>query len=323
MGEEKIIKKGLCRMTVKELIQSEYRKREQGVDDEEILLDEEFLQILPTECPDCGADLTISDTLKELSCSNSMCRGKIAKRMESMLADMGVKNMGENRCLAYVDATGATSPMHILGYQNGAVGEMSEAFMQGIKDQLDTKRTMMLWEYIKFSNIPFVRDTARQVFDRYTDLNKFYDDLDKVDEKLSYGGIRYIQQLLGIKENSATFSIKAINVYMALTTYRETLLNGLNYVNILVPAKTLNICISKAVGSPYTSKQNFIEVMNNKCGEQLHINFLGSVSKNCDYLVWSKEGPATSKVKKATSLGIPIVTGAEFEEIVRGMLNET
>ena len=276
-------------------------------------LPQRFIDILPSVCPDCGADMTISDTLKELSCENPYCKGKVAQRMMSMLVDMGVKNMGENRCLKFIEATGLRYPSAILQWTPayGAIGDLSEEFLTGIKKQIDEHKTMMLWEYIKYSNIPYLRDTAREIFKDYHDLQQFYD----IMESRGNGAVLFIQDILGIKE-SGVLSIRALNIYTSLVVYKEELLEGIKYVNIIVPNRTLNICISTSVGQGYANKADFANQMNVRYGNKCHINYLSSVSKNCDYLIWSKQGAPTSKVQKANKLNIPILTGLEFEDML-------
>ena len=276
-------------------------------------LPQQFIDILPKVCPDCGADMVISDTLKELSCENPYCKGKVAQRMTAMLVDMGVKNMGESRCLKFIEETGLNYPSAILQWEPkfGDIGDLSEEFLSGIKKQIDEHRTMMLWEYIKYSNIPYLRDTARELFKEYNDLKQFY----AIMESKGDAAVVFIQEILGIKE-SGVLSVRALNIYQSLVIYKEELLEGLKYVNIIVPDKTLNICISTSVGQGYANKADFANQMNQRYGNKCHINFLSTVTKNCDYLIWSKIGAPTSKVKKANSYGIPILTGAEFEDML-------
>ena len=276
-------------------------------------LPQQFIDVLPKVCPDCGADMTISDTLKELSCENPYCKGKVAQRMTSMLIDMGVKNMGENRCLKFIEATGLRYPSAILQWEPkyGAIGELSEDFLNGIKTQIDSHRKMMLWEYIKYSNIPYLRDTARELFKEYHDLNQFYD----IMESKGDGAVLFVQNIIGIKE-TGVLSTRALNIYKSLVVYKEELLEGLKYVNIIVPDRTLNICISTSVGAGFANKADFANQMNQRYGGTCHINYLTTVTKNCDYLIWSKQGAPTSKVKKANSYGIQIMTGAEFEAML-------
>ena len=276
-------------------------------------LPQAFIDILPKVCPDCGADMTISDTLRELGCDNPYCKGKVAQRMTAMLVDMGVKNMGENRCLEFIEQTKLRYPSAILQWEPkyGEIGSLSVDFLTGIKEQIDTHRDMMLWEYIKYSNIPYLRDTARELFKDYQDLDAFYAIL----EAKGADGVAFIQKILGIADTGV--SVRALNIFNSLITYKEELLEGLKYVNIIVPNKTVNVCISTSVGSGFSSKADFINQMNQKYGDKVHINFLSAVTANCNYLIWSKVGSPTSKVKKAQAKNIPIYTGVEFEQLLQ------
>ena len=282
-------------------------------------LPEKFIDTLLEICPDCGSDMQISDSLRELSCSNPYCKGKVVQRMVSLLADMGVKNMGESRCMKFIEETGLKYPASILQWEpvDGDIGDLSADFLSGIKEQIDSHRSMMLWEYIKYSNIPYLRDTARELFKGYNDLKQFYAILE------SYGdhGVFFIQDILKIKDEGV-ISIRALNIYTSLVTYKEELLYGINFVNIIVPQSTLNVCISTSVGNGYSSKADFVNKMNQRYGDICHINFLSSVTKNCDYLIWSKQGAPTSKVNKASKYGISILTGEEFERMLRGKYND-
>lgn len=271
-----------------------------------------FIDLLPKVCPDCGADMVISETLRELSCENPYCRGKVAQRMAAMLADMGVKNMGENRCMEFIDNTDLAYPSAILQWtpEYGDIGSLSTDFLTGIKNQIDSHRKMMLWEYIKYSNVPYLRDTARELFKNYHNLVEFYGVLE------SYGdsGVFFIQRLLGISGNDNGVSVRALNITSTLNLYKEELIAGLDFVEIITPNKTINVCISTSVGQGYQNKADFVNQMNQKYGDVCHINFLSAVTSSCDYLIWSKVGNQTTKVKKAIANNIPILTGAEFEE---------
>lgn len=276
-------------------------------------LPEEFINLLPSVCPDCGGDMQISDTLRELSCTNLYCWGKASQRMVSFLQDLGVKNMGESRCIDLINTFQVTNPFFLFHYdveEHGTIGNMSEEFCQDIVDQMDEHRTMMLWEYVKYANLPYLRDSARNIFSDYNDLEVFYDDLEQ-------DGIDLIQNKLGIKDMEDDVSIRALNIYKTLIRYKDELFEYIDDVTIIQPNRVFNICISTSVGGGYNSKADFVNKMNTEYANKCHINFLSSVTKDIDYVIWSGVGGATSKVKKAEKYGIPIVNGVQFEEILR------
>lgn len=276
----------------------------------------EFYDTLPLVCEDCGADMDINNTMTILKCSNPYCSCKASQRLLALLRDLGVKNFGESRCTQFMEYFGLTNPYAIFGWspdEDGVIGNMSEEFCYNLYDQINSHRKMLLWEYVKFGNLPNLRDSARYIFNGYNDLDTFYDDLE------SQGGVSFIQDKLGIAKglDSDEISVRALSIYESLIMYHEELEEYIDYVDIISPKAILNICISTAVGAGYSSKSDFVAQMNQKFSDVVHINFLSGVTKDCDYLIWSKQGSETNKVKKAKNYGIPILTGAEFEAQLR------
>lgn len=186
---------------------------------------------------------------------------------------------------------------------------LSDSVAQGIVEQVNKARTMLLYEFVKFGNYEGLQSSAAQLFKDYTSLDAFYADFDK-------GGVDFIKQKLDIKQDNVV-SIRAESIYSTLQSARAELYEYIDYIDLRETQKVMNICISTAVGAPYKNKADFIKQMNDKYGEKCYLNMLGSVSKKCEYLVWSKQGAATSKVEKATALNIPIMTGVEFDEMMQ------
>ena len=294
----------------------------------------EFLQVLPTVCPFCGADTEITDTLTSLSCTNPFCRSKLTERMVGMLADLGVKNLGAAKCEKFIETYEVKSPYALFEFskrdgtaKNVLFNGCSKEFSDSIAVQVNDKRSKLLWEYVKIGNFPGIRDSAKKLFQGYNDINSFYKDM----EDKTTGGIEFITKLLGIKSEDSkykdlnsditTCSIKAVEIFRTLTQVKAELLHYEKFFDIQKIGKSINICISTSVGKPYTSKSDFVDKMNKKYGNQIHINQLSSVSKQCDVLIWSKQGSATSKVEKAHKNNIPIVTGIGFDTIMQGYVN--
>ena len=214
-------------------------------------------------------------------------------------------------------------------------------FSEYVFEQVNEKRSMLLWEYIKIGNMPGIRDSARHLFANYDSLDEFYEDLE-------LGGIDFVQKGLGLvgkstvsgdqymddyDEDASIVSVKAVEVYNTLIYFRDDLFSAVDYVKIKqLSTAVINICISTAVGKPYTSKSDFVSKLNNEFGDKVHLNFLSSVSSDCQFLIWSKEGSMTSKVEKVNRLNekimskngvngvdsntetIKIMTGQEFRD---------
>lgn len=298
-------------------------------------LPEEFLECLPTECPFCGYPTEITAGLTALSCSNPFCSSRVGERMVAMLTDLGVKNLGPAKCQQFILTYQVRSPYALFAFAkrdgtatNVLSAECSKEFSDGIAAQINEKRSMLLWEYVRIGNLPGIRDSAKKLFQNYTSIEAFYADM----ENQQTGGINFIARLLDIRAedtgykdlNSADYyacSTKAIDVFKTLVQAKEELTYYQQYFDFkTITGAIVNICISTAVGKPYTSKADFIFKMNEAYDGSIHINKLSSVTKQCDVLVWSKVGAETNKVQKAKKADVPIVTGATFDTVMQAYL---
>lgn len=305
-------------------------------------LPQEFLDCLPTECSSCGEATEITESLTILRCSNPRCIEKSVQRMIALLQDIGVKGMGEAKCRKFLENFGVVNPYAVFMYEpsDGTLYEgCSMDASYEIYDQVQEKAKMLLWEYIKIGNMPGIRDSARKLFAEYDSLEEFYDDLEA-------GGTQFVQECLSIKgkkagadnffdDDESYVSVKAVEVYNTLLFFKEDLFEAIDFVDIKqLTTAVINICISTAVGRPFASKSDFVSKMNDEFGEKVHLNFLGSVSKDCHFLIWSKEGAATNKVTKAERINekrlsqgvddpdtelIQIMTGLEFQHYLNSL----
>lgn len=285
-------------------------------------LPQQFAEVLPEFCETCGAPMEISETLTGLHCSNPRCKDKMVMRIKALCNDLGVLKFGESTIEKFIDYYEPDSPMDIFQLEEGMLlaPDVSSKISADVIRQIKEKRKMQLWEYVMFANIPFVRTSARKIFQGYKTLDDAYKDIVS-------GGLIFIQDKLGISEYNE-LSVQAMKVYNNLIEYKDDLYSGINDVEIvdLSNKKQLNVVCSDQVGNGFNKKSEFYAYINNTYADKLHVDFLSSVTKSIDYLVWAgADGtPAryTSKVQKVErynekGCNIPIVTAQQFIDIVK------
>ena len=198
--------------------------------------------------------------------------------------------------------------------------DVSPKISADVISQIKSKKKMQLWEYVMLSNIPFVRTSAQKIFQGYGSLEEAFNDIDS-------GGFTFIQNKLGLSDTDKIVSVQAIKVYNSLCEFKEDLLEGVKNVEIIdfSNKKTLKVVCSDQVGNGFNKKAEFYAYINNTFADKLHVDFMPSVTKNIDYLVWAGAdgSPAryTSKVQKVERYNekgssIPIVTAQQFIDIV-------
>lgn len=281
----------------------------------------EFIAVLPDYCPTCGAVTEMSPSLTGLHCSNPRCPDKLMMRIRAICTSMNITDFGESTIEKFLDYYEVDSPLNIFGLELGMPiyeGASLELSMK-IERQIDEKKHFLLWEYVQIANIPGVQTTARTIFQGYQSLEDAYEDIEA-------GGIQFIQDKLGVHSEDGEVSIRAMKVYSALMEYKDELFENINDVYITTITEDmveLNVVCSDQVGGGFKNKPAFYAYMKDKYKGRIHFNFLSSVNKQIDYLVWAGAdgSPAryTSKVRtvegyQAKGLDIPILTAIQLIE---------
>lgn len=279
-------------------------------------LPKQFLDTLPQCCPFCDSnwDTEISEGLTFLQCTNPCCKSKLARRMTGLLSDLGIKNLGSSKCSAFITYHNADSAYSLFewAHRDGTFDDVlysgcSKEFSSTIAAQINNSRGLLLWEYVRNGNFPGVRDSAKALFSKYNTIDDFYDDLEAAEDPLEH-----ISNLLSIAYTPGSESVRATATYNVIVSAKDELVYYQQFFDFIHTEKTLNICMSTAVGAPYKSKADFIAQINKEYADCIHINNLSAVTKDCDYLIWSKAGALTSKAEKAYAKNIPVLTGRAF-----------
>lgn len=276
-----------------------------------------FVEVLPDTCEECGSPLAISETMTGLHCSNPRCKDKLIMRIRAVCRDLGIVDFGESTISKFIDYYGVTNHLNFFDLRKGMIlsDEVSDKVSEKVIDQVVRKKDFLLWEFVQVANLPYIRTSARKIFQGYNTLTEAFQDIEE-------GGVDFIQSKLGIAKEG-TVSLQAMKVYSTLMEFKEDLLEGEECVNIIsiTGKRELNVVCSDQVGGNFHKKSEFYAYIKETFGDIVHVNFLSSVTKNIDYLVWSgADGtPAryTSKVQKVERYNekgsnIPIVTADMF-----------
>lgn len=289
-------------------------------------LPQTFYDSLPTICleDNCGYPTEMLDTLTQLKCSNPRCPAKVAQRLQSIINTLGVKDFGEQRIRDFVDCYQVTNPLIIFAWEpcDGQLAPtISPELSEKIYRQIEAKKDFTLTEYVRLANLPFIQTSAGCIFDKYDTIEDAYKPIDE-------GGVAYIQKCLGIKAGGEC-SLQAMKVYESLMTYRNDLAEMQDVVRIIKKnvggMVSFKACVSGDVGCGFKTKAEFYHTVNS-LDEKIHIDFLGSATKDIKYLIW--EGSRyTNKVVTVTKRiengdDVKIVNATQFIEEVKRMLAE-
>lgn len=274
-----------------------------------------FYESLPTVCleDDCGYPTEMYETLTGLRCSNPRCPAKIAQRLEAMFTSLGIKGVGEVGFRAIVSAWNLRNPLFIFAYEpdDGLLAPtINETTSRSVYEQLQKKKSFTLAEYVRIANLPHIQTSSGAIFDKFDDINKAYEEIER-------GGIQYIQSRLGVSKDET--SLRAIKVFDSLMTYKQDLIEAFDCVDIIRKnggMLNFKVCVSQAVECGFKTKAEFYNAVNSIAPDKLYVEFLGSATKDIDYLVWAGTTPSrkVNTVKKRNENGgnTPILNATEF-----------
>lgn len=252
------------------------------------LISKEVLQHIPRHC-ECGAELQFTESLVQLYCPNEACYIKVASRLEAMAKDMSIDGFGESTCIEICRRFGLKSPYQIFliedYYNRGGRCDTVSAFDKKVKAICDkTKRHVKLWEFVRYGNIPSMKDTAYKIFDGYENIEEAYIDIEK-------GQVPFIANKLGLKSNES--SVLAVKVYNVLIQHKDELLFGEKLFDIYKPSgDVLKIAITGGVYG-YRNKAEFIKYINERYNGKINAMLMSSVTKDIDVLI--ADGDTSSK----------------------------
>lgn len=274
----------------------------------ELSLKEEFIEILPKYCSACESPLEINLTLTELKCSNPNCTDKIVMRIRKICEAYGIKHFGESSIEKWVEAEDIVNPLELFNVYDGKLLEgISPTLSDKVVPQILASRSVRLWEFLANAQLPYIQSIAKTLLKGYDSLEAFYEDLED-------GGVDFIQRLLGIADQYDDYgneiaSIQAVKIYTSLVDYKEELLSGVSYMDIIqenTAVKEFIIVASDEVGGDFATKRQFYDFIKQRYAGKAVFTLGSSVTKKTDIVIWKGfDGtPArlTTKVKRTYEL---------------------
>ncbi|MEE1302168.1 MAG: BRCT domain-containing protein, partial [Bacteroidales bacterium] len=278
---------------------------------EECLQDGDSAIEIPKYCPVCsGKTEVVKENESEvLVCTNPNCSGKLLGRLKFFVSKpaMNIEGLSEQTIsfLIYKGWVKSSKDIyHLADHKDewqkcDGFGKKS---VEKILEAIEKSRDIKLENFITALSIPDVGlSTAKTIAARFDDYQSFI--IRATDFKW--------EELDGIGSLTAEKISDFININLKEIRELAKEFNFIEEANVEVKENPFNgktLCV--------TGKLNTFtrDSINAKIAE-LGAKAAGSVSKNTDYLI-TNEASGSSKYKKAVELNIPIITEAEFLEMV-------
>jgi len=239
---------------------------------------------IPTTCPCCSYKLELVND--QLFCRNTACGAQLTKKVEHFCKTLGIKGMGP-KSVEKLDLQDLTELFYLdLETVSEALG--SEKTAAKLLDEIERAKSADLATVLASFSITLVGQTASK---------KICDVVDNIDE-ITYETCKAAGLGDKVTENLITWletDFPDLREFLPFS-FKSTRNSTSNSNN-----NSKTVCITGKLSS-YKNKAEAYQAL-----EAARYKAVESVTKTTDYLV-DEEDKASTKRKKAESLGIPIIT---------------
>lgn len=258
---------------------------------------------LPTVCPVCGGELSISDNHCQLKCMNEFCKSKYAGRINKWTGVMDIKEFGGTTIDRLIDENiiSTISSLYTMDLEKiASLTGFGVRSAQKMKKELDAHKTMTLAKFIAGYNIESI---GEKVIDN---IIKFY-------------GFKKFEDFFGSNSSQrfvcdGVAAITSKKLHEGLKMWKSDMEKTLKFVTIKSAApKTVvvsgslggkSFCFTGAASMPRKELWALVE----KNGGIVH----ESIKKDTDYLVLADVNSNSGKAKKAREQGTTLLSEEDF-----------
>lgn len=239
---------------------------------------------IPTTCPCCAYKLELVND--QLFCRNTACGAQLSKKVEHFCKTLGIKGMGP-RSVEKLDLQDLTE-LFYLDLDSVTEALASEKTAAKLLDEIDRARSADLATVLASFSIPLVGQTASkkicEVVEHIDEINYETCKAAGLGDKVTENLITWLETDFPDLREFLPFSFKSNKVSTSTSNNNN---------------KT--VCITGKLSS-YKNKAEAYQAL-----EAAGYKAVESVTKTTDYLV-DEEDKASTKRKKAESLGVQIIT---------------
>lgn len=284
-------------------------------------LHETYLE-LPTNCPCCNSDLEyeyLEGVLKSISCINKLCNERKLQSLVHFVSKkcMNIVGLSEETLRVFMNKGFVTKPVDLYwldGYEEEIINldGFGKKSFDNIVRAISKSRNVKLDKFITSLDIQGVGSTASKI------IAEHFNTIGSLSEALKNGYDYTILDGIGDVTSKAINEVFEKYIEVNDFAFYESIFTIIDYKNINIPTTDLNentksVFYGKNV--LFTGKlSNFTRNEITFKLESLGAVVVSSISKNTDYLIVGEK--AGSKLEKARSLGIRIISEREFMEMI-------
>ena len=258
---------------------------------------------LPTVCPVCGGELTISDNHCQLKCTNDFCKSKYAGRINKWTNTLDIKEFGGSTIDKLIENNVINSISSLYTMDLNKIASLDGFGVRSaekMKKELDAHKTMTLAKFIAGYNIDSIGEKVIENIIKFYGFKKFEDFFG------SNSSQRFVcDGVAAITSKKLHEGLKALKSDMEKTLKFVTIKNAATKKTVVGGSLGgKSFCFT---GAASRSRKELWELVE-KNGGVIH----ESIKKDTDYLVLADVNSTSSKAKKARAQGTNLLSEEDF-----------
>jgi len=249
----------------------------------------------PTHCPACGGELELVNA--QLFCRNSACSAQSVKRFEHFAKTMKIKGLGPKTIEKLIDKEVIQEIYDLFYLDIESISPIvGEKIAIKLIQEIDASRTTTIGTFISAFSIPLIGNTAGKKLE--TTLSSLQDILSADFETLKQAGLG---------DKAASNLLDWISDYFSVTApaFEEKIIITDN-TKIKASINKPNVGTVVITGK-FDKSRSVLQLEL----EELGFEVKTTVTSKTNYLLCADSDSASSKVQKAKSLGVKIVTNID------------
>lgn len=275
----------------------------------------DFIDLIPTVCR-CGYELEVNTELTALFCPNPICPIHMAAKMEAMLKNLNIKNIGRAICSEIIEKNKYIHHTQIFTISlTDFPDRFSSDYRQKLYTELMSKKPKTFGEVLRACEFSGLDTRALILGKGYINADEFYNDYNY--------NLQFIKNKLKIKKYNTPAMIHRILIeneqVIRVVSSWFTLEREADFTIKVVITGSIKT-VTKENGNLYKPREDFLKEMKDKYRDSVNITLAHSITQDVDYLISDSVSPH-GKYNQAKQLNIPIITCLEFKKILEKASN--
>lgn len=223
------------------------------------LMSSRAISILPKKCL-CGSELSFSDSLKKLQCSNTNCKAAILYRCNTFCKKTDL-NITESELIGLIEKLSLITPYQLLQldavYKENLINKLDIQDIENVIQKLNNIKSSeyFMYQIIELSGIEEINNIAKKLFYGFNSVDEIF-------EEIEASRVIFFNERLGIRSSDST--IISVEIYNKVMSIQEELIFAETQFKVKKHRNVLKVVFADNNIGKFINKAELLEYLENR-----------------------------------------------------------